>query len=119
MTREAFDRAIAEALALVDQAVAGIFEREENSEEEIGNLKKRTLVALHMVNMTPRLHAAADELYDAACAYADARRQGIRSDEHRVSLASKRLALHEARNRFRFRVTLAKPSDKARESGLG
>src|SRR5688500_2077492 len=101
MTREAFDRAIAEALALVDQAVAGIFEREENIEEETGNLRKRVLVALHMVNMTPRLQAAADELYEAA--YADARRHGIWNGEDQVNLGAKRLALHEARNRFRFR----------------
>jgi hypothetical protein len=84
MTREAFSNAVADALALVDYAVAKVVHRDDDVAAATGDLQKRILVVLHMIDVTPRLKAAADELYDAAYAYADARRSGAPNHESRA-----------------------------------
>jgi hypothetical protein len=113
MASKSLAAAIEEALRFIERAVAKI-ERREDAETELHNVRAYILNILDLVERTPGIAASADDLYAAVVAVASAAgRDGeVTTDPRRVRL------LREARERFRDRISRARPSEQAKHLGL-
>jgi hypothetical protein len=112
MASKSLTEALEEALGFVERAIAKI-ERREDAETELHNVRAYILNILDLVERTPGIAAAADDLYAAVVAVESAGRDGeVTADPRRVRL------LREARDRFRDRISRARPSEQAKHLGL-
>jgi Asp-tRNA(Asn)/Glu-tRNA(Gln) amidotransferase C subunit len=112
MASKSLAEALDEALGFVERAVAKI-ERREDAETELHNVRAYILNILDLVERTPGISASADDLYAAVVAVASAAREGeVTADPRRGRL------LREARERFRDRISRARPSEQAKHLGL-
>jgi hypothetical protein len=112
MAHTSLAEALEEALGFLERAVAKI-ERQEDAQIELHNVRAYILNILDLVERTPGIAAAADDLYAAAVAVTSAADKPGES----VELRQLRL-LREARQRFEERISRASPSEQAKHLGL-
>jgi hypothetical protein len=112
MAHSSFSEAIQMTMDLIVQATARI-EQNHGEPDELHNMRAHLVELLRLMERSPGIDAAADDL--------DAAATGLvltNSADGAGALARRRRLLREALLRFQQRVASAKPSEKAKRMGL-
>ena len=112
MARSAFSEAIQTLVDLVGQAVARI-EQNYGEPDELHTMRAHLVELLRLMERSPGIEAAADDLNDAAKALV----LTMNMDGSALLVKRQRI-LREALLRFQQRISSAKSSAKARHMGL-
>ena len=112
MAHQSFTEAVQQVSDFVAQALTRI-ENNHGEEAELHNIRAYLLNLLELVERSPGLEAACDDLYETAAALVSTRN----TDGPAVLMKRKRL-LREAYQRFQIRLVTAHPSAKAKHMGL-
>ena len=99
--------ALDETLGFVERAVDGI-RNGDSAEAELHNVRAYLVNILDLVECDPGIEAASDDLYQVAAVLAQGTDKGPRMSR----------LLNEALLRFRERLALAQPSERAQQMGL-
>ncbi len=113
MAQGAFSEAVQAAVELIEEVVAGI-EQNHGDPNGLPSLRTHLVELLSLIERSPGIDAAADDLDAAATAL-----MNTRSADGSVDLVRRRRLLREAFQRFQQRLARAKPSAKAQRMGLG
>ena len=112
MAQGAFSEAVQAAVELIEEVVAGI-EQNHGDPDGLPSLRTHLVELLSLIERSPGVDAAADDLDAAATGLMNTRAADGPGD-----LVRRRRLLWEAFQRFQQRLARAKPSAKAQRMGL-
>ena len=113
MAHGAFSEAVQAAAELIEEVIAGI-EQNHGDPDGLPSLRVHLVELLSLIERSPGIDAAADDLDAAATGLVQ-----TTAAEGASSLVRRQRLLREAFKRFQQRLAQAKPSAKAQRMGFG